>query len=65
MTWALSLPSSSSHALIGGVVGATRVASGGHAIKVHALLSKVLVPALLSSVIAGLWRSSALTAPTG
>jgi inorganic phosphate transporter, PiT family len=54
ITWALSLPSSSSHALIGGVVGATIAAIGTDAVKGDALVSKVLVPAVLSPVIAGL-----------
>jgi PiT family inorganic phosphate transporter len=54
LTWALSLPSSSSHALIGGVVGATIAASGSSAVKWHGLISKVIMPALLSPAIAGL-----------
>src|SRR4051812_6356932 len=54
ITWALSLPSSSSHALIGGVVGATIAAVGTDAVKGDDLVSKVLVPALLSPFIAGL-----------
>jgi inorganic phosphate transporter, PiT family len=54
VTWALSLPSSSSHALIGGVVGATIAASGSSAVKWHGLISKVIVPALASPLIAGL-----------
>jgi inorganic phosphate transporter, PiT family len=54
VTWALSLPSSSSHALIGGVVGATIAATGTSAVKWHGLISKVLMPALLSPLIAGL-----------
>jgi PiT family inorganic phosphate transporter len=54
VTWALSLPSSSSHALIGGVVGATIAASGSSAIRWHQLISKVIVPAVLSPLIAGL-----------
>src|ERR1700684_1821002 len=33
ITWYFTLPSSSSHALIGGIIGATLVASGAHAIK--------------------------------
>jgi phosphate transporter family protein len=41
ITWALSLPSSSSHALIGGVVGATIAAIGSDAVKGDALVSKV------------------------
>jgi PiT family inorganic phosphate transporter len=54
VTWALSLPSSSSHALIGGVVGATLAAAGSGAVKGDALVSKVLMPALFSPLIAGL-----------
>ena len=53
-TWWFGLPSSSSHALIGGVVGATLVAAGGSAIDVQGILSKVLVPAVLSPLLAGL-----------
>ncbi|GAA2030581.1 inorganic phosphate transporter [Catenulispora yoronensis] len=53
-TWYLGLPSSSSHALIGGVVGASLAAAGGHAVQWHGLTSKVVLPALLSPVIAGL-----------
>ncbi len=54
LTWYLGLPSSSSHALIGGVVGATLVAAGTGAIKGHAILSKVILPAVLAPVVAGL-----------
>jgi PiT family inorganic phosphate transporter len=53
-TWYLGIPSSSSHALIGGVVGATLAASGSHAVKWHGLVEKVIIPAVLSPVIAGL-----------
>jgi PiT family inorganic phosphate transporter len=54
LTWFLGIPSSSSHALIGGVVGATLAAAGGHAVKWHGLFQKVIIPAGLSPVIAGL-----------
>lgn len=54
VTWYLGLPSSSSHALIGGVVGATLVAAGTGAVKGHAILSKVLLPAVVAPVVAGL-----------
>jgi PiT family inorganic phosphate transporter len=54
ITWALSLPSSSSHALIGGIVGATLAALGSGAVKGHGLVTKVIMPALFSPVIAGL-----------
>jgi inorganic phosphate transporter, PiT family len=53
-TWALSLPSSSSHALIGGVVGAALVARGGEAVKSDGLFSEVIIPAVVAPVVAGL-----------
>jgi PiT family inorganic phosphate transporter len=52
-TWWFGLPSSSSHALIGGVVGATVVASGTDAVLGDGIVSKVIVPALVSPVLAG------------
>ncbi|MFJ7274218.1 anion permease [Kitasatospora sp. NPDC098663] len=52
-TWFLGIPSSSSHALIGGVVGATVAAAGASAVKWQGLVSKVVVPAALSPFIAG------------
>ena len=54
ITWYLTLPSSSSHALIGGVIGATIVASSVHQVKVNGLLSTVIFPALFSPIICGL-----------
>jgi PiT family inorganic phosphate transporter len=54
VTWLFGIPSSSSHALIGGVIGATLAAAGGHAVKWHGLVSKVVLPAVLSPVIAAL-----------
>ncbi|GAA1394684.1 inorganic phosphate transporter [Kitasatospora putterlickiae] len=53
-TWYLGIPSSSSHALIGGVIGATMAAAGSSAVKWQGLVSKVIVPAALSPFIAGL-----------
>jgi PiT family inorganic phosphate transporter len=52
-TWALSLPSSSSHALIGGLVGATLVGAGSGAVNGTGILEKVVLPALFSPFIAG------------
>ncbi len=52
-TWLLGLPSSSSHALIGGVVGATLAALGTSAINGTAIVQKVLVPSVLAPAIAG------------
>jgi inorganic phosphate transporter, PiT family len=54
LTWLLGIPSSSSHALIGGVIGSTLAAAGGHAVKWHGLVSKVVIPAALSPIIAAL-----------
>jgi len=54
ITWYFTMPSSSSHALIGGVIGATIVASSVHQVKVNGLLSSVIFPALFSPIICGL-----------
>jgi inorganic phosphate transporter, PiT family len=54
LTWFLGIPSSSSHALIGGVVGSAIAAAGGHAVEWHGLVQKVIIPAGLSPLIAGL-----------
>jgi len=54
VTWLLGLPSSSSHALFGGLIGATWVAAGADAVKFAGVIGKVLLPAILSPIIAGL-----------
>src|SRR4051794_12860922 len=51
-TWYFALPSSSSHALIGGVVGAVLVASGTDGVNGHNLVAKLLIPALIAPVLA-------------
>jgi PiT family inorganic phosphate transporter len=52
ITWYYGLPSSSSHALIGGVVGAAFVAAGADAVLGDGVLGKVLVPAVIAPVLA-------------
>jgi inorganic phosphate transporter, PiT family len=52
-TWCLSLPSSSSHAIIGGLVGAAIAAVGWHAVSFHGILEKVVAPAVLAVFICG------------
>ena len=52
VTWYFGLPSSSSHALIGGVVGATLLAAGPDAVFGDGILGKVLIPALIAPVLA-------------
>ncbi|NHC14841.1 inorganic phosphate transporter [Motilibacter deserti] len=54
LTWYLGIPSSSSHALIGGVVGAALIADGTGAVNGSGVVSKVILPALLAPVAAGL-----------
>jgi PiT family inorganic phosphate transporter len=51
-TWYFGLPSSSSHALIGGVVGSAFVAEGAKAVYGSGLVDKVVVPALVAPVLA-------------
>jgi Phosphate transporter family len=48
LTWLLGIPSSSSHALIGGIVGAMIAAVGGHGVIWRGLVSTVMVPAILA-----------------
>jgi PiT family inorganic phosphate transporter len=52
ITWYFGLPSSSSHALIGGVVGATFVAAGADAVFGDGILGKVLIPAVIAPILA-------------
>jgi PiT family inorganic phosphate transporter len=52
ITWSLGLPSSSSHALIGGLVGAGL--AGGVAVHWKSVVDKVVIPMLLSPLVGGL-----------
>jgi len=52
LTWWFGLPSSSSHALIGGLVGAALVQSGAKGVLWHGLAHKVVIPALAAPAIA-------------
>jgi PiT family inorganic phosphate transporter len=51
VTWRLGIPSSSSHALIGGLLGAVIVSVGADAIKVEGVRDKVLLPLVLSPIL--------------
>ncbi|KZE90136.1 inorganic phosphate transporter [Microbacterium sp. TNHR37B] len=54
LTWLLGLPSSSSHALFGGLIGATLVGTmSAAAIDFGVVLSKVVLPALIAPFTAG------------
>lgn len=52
ITWYFGLPSSASHALIGGVVGSTIVAAGFGAVFAGGLFDNVLIPALIAPTLA-------------
>src|SRR5437764_2482267 len=54
LTWLVGLPSSSSHALFGGLIGATWIASGSDAVHFSKVVEKVLIPALASPIVAGI-----------
>ncbi|MGH2513424.1 MAG: inorganic phosphate transporter, partial [Candidatus Limnocylindrales bacterium] len=51
ITWAYGVPSSSSHALIGGLVGATIAGAGSGAVRIDGLVGKVLVPMVTSPIL--------------
>lgn len=69
LTWLLGLPSSSSHALFGGLIGSALVAIGFDGVQWTGVLSKIIVPAVLSPVIAaivsatGTWLVYRIAAP--
>jgi PiT family inorganic phosphate transporter len=51
ITWWFGLPSSSSHALIGGLLGATVIAAGVGALDVDGIVNRVLIPMVTSPLI--------------
>jgi PiT family inorganic phosphate transporter len=53
-TWLFGLPSSSSHALFGGLIGAVLVGAGTSCVNVSVIVSKNLLPALVAPDVAGL-----------
>ncbi len=53
LTWLLGLPSSSSHALFGGLIGAVVVGAGISSVHGWVIVSKVLLPALVAPLVAG------------
>lgn len=57
LTWLLGIPSSSSHALIGGIVGATIAAVGLRGVIWSGVVSKVIVPAVVATLVGavGTW----------
>ena len=53
VTWYFGLPSSSSHALFGGLIGATWIAAGSGAINFDTVVQKIILPAIAAPIVAG------------
>jgi PiT family inorganic phosphate transporter len=51
LTWWYDIPSSSSQALVGGLLGATIVAAGGGALNINGIVDKVVIPSLTSPLV--------------
>ncbi|WP_371597068.1 anion permease [Streptomyces sp. NBC_00564] len=54
MTWLVGLPSSSSHALFGGLIGAVWVGAGENGVHFDMVVQKILIPAVASPLVAGI-----------
>ena len=54
LTWLFGLPSSSSHALFGGLIGATIAALGLSGVKWDGVITSIVLPAVFAPVVAGL-----------
>jgi len=53
VTWYFGLPSSSSHALFGGLIGATWIAAGSSAVNFATVVQKIIIPAVAAPIVAG------------
>src|SRR3954447_13631586 len=54
MTWLFGLPSSSSHALFGGLIGAVLIGAGVSGVNFSVVVSKILLPAVVAPLVAAL-----------
>ncbi|MFF8912336.1 anion permease [Streptomyces sp. NPDC015032] len=54
LTWLVGLPSSSSHALFGGLIGAAVMSAGWSSVNGGTVVTKVLLPAVAAPIVAGL-----------
>ena len=61
ITWYLGLPSSSSHALIGGIAGSAIAATGVDVVKWDGLKDKVLIPSLAAPLLGILGAAALMT----
>ncbi|HUA44349.1 MAG TPA: inorganic phosphate transporter [Solirubrobacteraceae bacterium] len=62
ITWYFTIPSSSSHALIGGLIGAAFASVGSSAVSVHGIVQKVVAPGILAIFVCGIVAFLATTA---
>src|ERR1700749_1837046 len=51
--WYFTIPSSSSHALIGGLIGAAFASVGSSAVSIHGIVQKVVAPGILAIFVCG------------
>ncbi|MEO3977050.1 inorganic phosphate transporter [Streptomyces sp. CAU 1734] len=67
LTWLVGLPSSSSHALMGGLIGATIASVGVSGVNGGTVVTKVLIPAIAAPLVAGIgaYLASRLTYKLG
>ncbi len=54
LTWLFGLPSSSSHALFGGLIGAVVIGAGVSGVNFSVVMSKIVLPAVMAPLVAGL-----------
>src|SRR6478735_3382748 len=54
ITWLFGLPSSSSHALFGGLIGAVLIGAGTAGVNISVIMSKIILPAVVAPLAAGL-----------
>src|SRR5664279_2598067 len=59
VTWLFGLPSSSSHALFGGLIGAVLIGAGVSGVNFSVVISKIVLPAVVAPVVAGLAAGAA------
>ncbi len=62
ITWYFTIPSSSSHALIGGLIGASIASVGTGAVSIHGIVQKVVAPGILAILACGIVAFLATTA---
>ncbi|MBB5807878.1 PiT family inorganic phosphate transporter [Saccharothrix ecbatanensis] len=54
VTWYVGLPSSSSHALFGGLIGAAWISAGADAVHFAKVVDKIVAPAIAAPLVAGI-----------